>query len=178
MKLSLPLLWLSRSEVAQELVRVVREAGGGAEVTKVAEAVQMVVDYLVLAIKGVAEDPSYGKGMPGVLVWTFREVLPDIKRHQKEQHKLEDAKDTAWKPFQGTAEDAVLKARNVVGVITSLVARIKTLAVAEGQVIINNAVEQVDKVMQTAVQDATWAIKHKATEKAQDSAQDVKEAVH
>ncbi|KAF4200936.1 hypothetical protein CNMCM8927_002286 [Aspergillus lentulus] len=177
-------------EVAQELVQ---EAVGSAEagLPKVEEAVQTVVDDWVLPIKWIAQDPgSYGEGTPGDPVATFREVLPDIEkapggaaRSVKDvtaplMKELETAKDNARMPFHGTADDAASKASEAQEFIKKLVTEVKAVATGAGQAAIRVAAEQVNRAMQMAVQGATEAIKREAVETAQDSTQDVKEAVH
>jgi flagellar biosynthesis/type III secretory pathway protein FliH len=178
-------------EVAQELVQVVQEAEGSAELLKIENAAQAQVDVWVLVIKRVLQDPRrYADGPPINPQSAFGEVLRDIRKAPEGaaqfvkdstaplEKDLENAKDTARKPFQGTTEDAASQARAAAGLIANLVSEIKTVATTEGQVAIKDAADQVDKAMQMAVQGAAEAIKREAEETAQDSTQDVKEAVH
>ncbi|GFF22961.1 hypothetical protein IFM46972_00516 [Aspergillus udagawae] len=179
-------------EVGQEAAKeLLQDAGESSALLDVEGAAQAAVDKWVLSIKMAAQDPAAnGGGQPRDPVRTFLEVMPDIKKARDGaaqlvkdstaslEKELENAKDTARKPFQGAAEDAASKAAGAAALIANLVSEVKAAATAEEPVAIALAAEQVDEAMRKAVQDATLAVKQKAAGEAQDAAQDFKEAVH
>jgi hypothetical protein len=111
-------------EVGQEAAKeLLQDAGESSALLDVEGAAQAAVDKWVLSIKMAAQDPvANGGGQPGDPVRTFLEVMPDIKKARDGaaqlvkdstaslEKELENAKDTARKPFQGAAEDAASKA--------------------------------------------------------------------
>ncbi|GIC88157.1 uncharacterized protein Aud_004548 [Aspergillus udagawae] len=166
-------------EVGQEAAKeLLQEAGESSALLDVEAAAQAAVDNGQWG--RTARDP----------VRTFLEVMWDIKKAREgaaqfvkdsvasPEKELENAKDTARKPFQGAAGDAASKAMAAAALIANLVLEVKAAATAEEPAAIALAAEQVDEAMQKAVQDATLAVKQKAAGEAQDAAQDFKEAVH
>ncbi|EAW24044.1 uncharacterized protein NFIA_036160 [Aspergillus fischeri NRRL 181] len=124
-------------EAAQE---VTQQAGGGLALQTVEQLVQyVVVRNSVEKIWMAAMEPAaYGGEGPDAVVM-FLKVMLDIKtaRHTASQYMkdethsevkaVEDAKDTARKPFPGSAEDAASKARVAAAEITEAVRRLKTV---------------------------------------------------
>ncbi|GKZ25952.1 hypothetical protein AbraCBS73388_001764 [Aspergillus brasiliensis] len=179
-------------EVAQELVKAAQQSEWSWELENLTVEVDFkVVGYWVETIKQAADHPwVQGDVSPGDPLGTFMGGLPAIQKALKDAPQmvkdgtthymdyLENAKATAQKPFQGTAEVAAEAAKNLARNISDLVSDIRALANEVATHAIQEATGQINEAMQQPVLNATQAIKQQATECARRNAQNiVKEAV-
>jgi hypothetical protein len=172
-------------------MEILQEAGESSEFQHIEDAAQAAVDRWVLSIQMAAQNPvANGGGQPGDPVWTFLEVMPDIKEAPQAaaqlfkskiapfELELENAKHTAWLPIEASVQEAASKAAETTENVRRAASAVRQQAKVEEAAAIDLAAKQVDIAIQTAVQNATGVIKREAAREAQDAAQDFKESVH
>jgi ElaB/YqjD/DUF883 family membrane-anchored ribosome-binding protein len=179
-------------EAAQELVNTVQQSEGSTQLSNIETNVDLYVVIHRVANILLAADFPWGEMQlagddPTV---AFMGGLPTIKKALKDatqmvkgsltsmENELEDAKNTAQKPFQGNADVAATAAQKLENHIANLVSEIRSEGKSIGEVAIGDTTRKIDEAMQKAVQDATQVIKQEAADWARANAETVKDAVH